>query len=149
MLESIESPIENMDAADAVIALMMQAGRVRRAVEAELRPHGISFALWWVLYVTHRLQREAADAVPQHAIVLATELGKGTVSYLMGILGDRQLVDRGPDGLAWAYRIIVTRAGAALLSETCAALATGLRLSTEAPADPSRALRYCLSRCEI
>ena len=137
------------DNPDAVIDIVMRAARVRRAVEAELRPHGISFALWWVLYVTDWLSQQAQDAVSQQEIVLATELDKSTVSYLMRVLSDRGLVDRGPDGLSWAWRIWPTDRGTRLLSTSTAALAAGLARARATPWNPSAALEHCLAKSKI
>ncbi|MEO8905100.1 MAG: MarR family transcriptional regulator [Polyangiaceae bacterium] len=135
------------DNPDAVIDIVMRAARVRRAVEADLRPHGISFALWWVLYVTDWLSRQAQDAVSQQEIVLATELDKSTVSYLMRVLSDRGLVDRGPDGRSWAWRIWPTDKGTRLLAASSIALGAGLARAT--PWNPSAALEHCLAKSKI
>lgn len=134
---------------DAVITILLRAARVRRAVEAELRPYGISFALWRVLYATRQLGQQAHDAVSQQEIALATDLDKSTVSYLMRLLSDRGLVDRGPDGFAWAYRIRLTRKGAALLEASKAAPARGLARALATPWNPSAALAHCLAKSAI
>ncbi len=104
-----------------VIEMFIEATRVRRALETELHLHGISFALWWVLYVTD----------------------------LMGVLSERALVDRGPDGLDRGYRILTTSKGRTLIAATEAALGTGLSRARALPSDPSRALAYCLARAQI
>jgi len=140
-------PDEN--APRAVIEILMQAARVRRAVEAELRQHRISFALWWVLYVTDSLVRDSQDAVSQQAIALATELSRSTVSYLMSALSARALVSRGPDGLDYGYRIFTTAQGRAMVEATQSALARGLQRARAMPRDPSCALAYCLARLRV
>ena len=78
---------------DAVIALLIHAARVRRAVDAELRQHQISFSLWGVLYAASELSSQAHDAVSQPEIALATDLDKSTVSCVVGALLERSLVD--------------------------------------------------------
>jgi DNA-binding MarR family transcriptional regulator len=132
-----------------IVDLLMQAARVRRAVEAELRAHGISFALWWALSVTDSLVRESHDAVSQQAVALATELSRSTISYLMKVLSDRALIDRGPDGFDCGYRVRPTGKGRALLAATASALEAGLQRARATPPDPSRALAYCLARAQI
>jgi hypothetical protein len=84
-------------AANALIRTWIRAMNFRRVAEAELRAHDTSFALWWVLYTTDQLIGELDDdhAISQQAVSLRTELDKSTVSYLMGVLADRALVDRG------------------------------------------------------
>ncbi len=137
------------DDPDSVLASLAHAARVRRAVEAELRPHGISFALWRVLYVTSKLSQRARDAVSQHEVALATDLDKSTVSGLMGVLLQRGLVDCGPDGLTWSYRIWPTKTGTALLEATKTAPTRGLARARAIPWDPSIALAHCLAKSEI
>jgi DNA-binding MarR family transcriptional regulator len=110
------------EGARALIALWMHATRVRRRAEATLRRHGLSFPLWWVLYVTDELIRETSDAVSQRAVSRQTKLGKATVSYLMGILAERSLVDRGPEFGGTSYRIWLTPEGQSLLEQSSQAI---------------------------
>ena len=101
--------------AEQTIQLWMQANRARRELERELQRHDLSFSLWWVLYATHRLIVDTGDAVSQRDVSLRTELDKATISYLMGVLSERGLVDRAP-AFGWlSYRIWVTSKGEALL----------------------------------
>jgi DNA-binding MarR family transcriptional regulator len=132
-----------------IVDFLMEAARMRRAVQAELRGHGISFALWWALSVTDALVRESRDAVSQQAIALATDLSRSTVSYLMRVLSDRALVDRGPDAFDCAYRVLTTNKGRALLAATGSALEAGLQRARAMPPNRARALAYCLARAQI
>ena len=61
---------------ERVIEILMDAVRIRRAVETELRRYGISFALWRVLHATDNLIGESNNAVSQQAISLAIELSR-------------------------------------------------------------------------
>ena len=119
-------------AADALIRTWTRALSFRRAAEAELRAHDTSFALWWVLHTTDQLIRELDDdhAVSQQAVCLRTELGKSTVSNLMGVLADRDLVDRGPDAFDRSYRIILTQKGQQLLAQSWSAIERAVHLAS-------------------
>jgi hypothetical protein len=98
----------------------------RRAVEL-LRPHGLSFGLFQVLEATDRLVREYRDAVRGLDVAAECELGKSQAAFLMRTLSDRALVDIGLDCWGQAYRIILTKAGRALLVEARAAVARAAR----------------------
>ncbi|HEX3853843.1 MAG TPA: hypothetical protein VHW01_22925 [Polyangiaceae bacterium] len=108
----------------------------RRLAETELRAHDTSFALWWVLYTTDQLVREldGDHAISQQAVCLRTELDKSTVSYLMGVLADRALVDRGLDPFDRSYRIILTRKGRQLLAQAWIAIERAVQLASTEPA---------------
>lgn len=106
----------------SLIALWMRATRARQRAEATLRAHDLSFPLWWVLYVTDELIRETSDAVSQQAVCLRTRLDKATISYLMGSLATRALVDRGPEFGGPSYRIWLTKQGETVLARSSAAL---------------------------
>ncbi|HEY1535721.1 MAG TPA: hypothetical protein VGF76_16990 [Polyangiaceae bacterium] len=108
----------------------------RRLAEAELGAHDISFALWWVLYTTDQLIRELEDdhAISQQAVSLRTELEKSTVSYLMGVLADRALVDRGPDAFDRSYRVGLTSKGERLLAQSWSAIERAVQLASTEPA---------------
>jgi DNA-binding MarR family transcriptional regulator len=108
----------------------------RRVAEAELRAHELSFALWWTLYTTDQLIRELKDdhAVSQQAVSLRTELDKSTISYLMGVLADRALVDRGPDAFDRSWRIILTKKGRHLLAQSWSAIERAVQIATAEPA---------------
>jgi len=107
-------------AAEELIRIWMNAMRVRRVIEAELRVHDLAFALCWVLHTTHRLIHALDDdhAVSQRAVSQRTELDKSTMSYLMGVLAERGLVDRGQDPFDRSYRIALTRRGQRLLGQS-------------------------------
>jgi DNA-binding MarR family transcriptional regulator len=89
----------------------LAAWRWRRAVEAELRPLGLTFPQWLVLEATQDLVREQRDAVTQVVVARRMELDQGTTSLIMKALAKGGLVDRSPDASGGAYRIIVTREG--------------------------------------
>jgi len=108
--------------ARVLIDLWMRANRARRQAEVALRAHKLSFPLWWVLYVTGELIRETSDAVSQRAVSRRTQLDKSTVSYLMGVLAERHLVDRGPEFGGSSYRIWLSKKGEILLEESFRAL---------------------------
>jgi len=123
-------------AADTLIRTWIRATNLRRVAEAELRAHDVSFALWWVLYTTDQLIRELDDdhAISQQAVSWRTELDKSTVSYLMSVLADRALVDRGPDAFDRSYRIILTQKGRHLLAQSWIAIERAVRLASTGPA---------------
>jgi DNA-binding MarR family transcriptional regulator len=116
---------------DTWLETWLQAARFRRLLELELRPHSLSFPLWWVLHTTEQLIHETGDAVSQHDVALRTELDKNTLSYLMGVLADRTLVDRGPDAFDRRYRIWLTKKGERLLTESRTAVERAAQLATE------------------
>jgi len=133
-------------AADALIRIWIKAMSFRRLAEAELRALDTSFALWWVLYTTDQLIGELDDdhAISQQAVCLRTELDKSTVSYLMGILADRALVDRGPDAFDRSYRIILTKKGQQLLAQSRSAIERAVQLASTEPtprAAPTRRIK--------
>ena len=106
----------------ALLAIWMHANGVRQRAEAALRAHNLSFPLWWVLFVTDELIRESSDAVSQRDVSRRTKLSKAAVSYLMGILAERSLVDRGPEFGGISYRIWLTRKGERLLTQSSKAI---------------------------
>jgi len=108
--------------ARALISLWMRANGNRRRAETALRAHGLSFPLWWVLYTTDELIRETSDAVSQRAVSHRTQMDKSTVSYLMGVLAERNLVDRGPEFGGTSYRIWLSEKGEALIAESSQAI---------------------------
>jgi MarR family transcriptional regulator, organic hydroperoxide resistance regulator len=93
------------------------AWRWRRAVEAEVRPLGLTFTQWWVLDATQHQVREHDDAVSQNLVAEHTELDRTTTSQVMRTLEKLGMVDRGPDVSGPAYRIILTRKGQRLLQQ--------------------------------
>ena len=123
-------------AADALIQTWIRANNFRRFAEAELRANDVSFSLWWVLYTTDQLIRELDDdhAISQQAVCLRTALGKSTVSYLMAVLADRALVDRGPDAFDRSYRIILTQKGRQLLAQSWSAIERAVQRASTEPA---------------
>ena len=91
------------------------ACRWRRAVQAEVRPLGLTFAQWFVLEATaHALQTER-DAVSQSQVARSTELDRQTISQVMHALDRLGLVDRAPDYTGRAYRIYLTTKGERVL----------------------------------
>ena len=116
------SDLKARESARALIVLWLNATRARHRAERALRRHDLSFPLWWVLYVTDELIRESSDAVSQRAVSRRTELDKATVSYLMGVLARRSLVDRGPEFGGTSYRIWLTASGETLLEQATRAL---------------------------
>jgi DNA-binding MarR family transcriptional regulator len=133
-------------AADALIRTWIKAMSFRRVAEVELRAHDVSFALWWVLYTTDQLISELDDdhAISQQAVSLRTELDKSSVSYLMGVLADRALVDRGPDPFDRSYRIILTQKGRQLLAQSWSAIERAVQLASTEPtprAAPARRIK--------
>lgn len=78
---------------DSFTGVYVDTLRRRRAIARVLRPHALSFAMWLVLYATHRAVREAGDGVSQEAICRRTSLGKASVSRLMNALCRLQLID--------------------------------------------------------
>jgi len=135
-----ESPeeAERREGARALIDLWMLASRIRQRAEATLRAYDLSFPLWWVLYTTEQLIRETSDAVSQRAVSRRTQLDKATVSYLMGVLAARSLVDRGPEFGGTSYRIWLTTKGETLLAQASQAIELAARGSVEAWDCPSR-----------
>jgi DNA-binding MarR family transcriptional regulator len=125
------------EGARALIALWTHATRVRQRADAALRAYGLSFPLWWVLYVTDELIVESSDAVSQRAVACRTQLDKATISYLMAKLARRNLVDRGPEFGGTSYRIWLTKAGEALLAQSSHAIELAARLPTDSSPLPS------------
>jgi len=105
----------------------MLATRIRQRAEATLRAYDLSFPLWWVLYTTEQLIRETSDAVSQRAVSHRTQLDKATISYLMGVLAERSLVDRGPEFGGTSYRIWLTTKGETLLAQSSQAIELAAR----------------------
>ena len=82
---------------------------------AELRPFGLSFPPWWVLFTTDRLIREADAEVSQRDVGRRTGLSKSTISEVMQKLRDEHWVEREPDD--WmADCILLTNKGESLLA---------------------------------
>ena len=110
---------------DAALRVYQKAVRFRRACGAALRPFGISFPPWWVLFTTDRLIREADLEVSQRDVGRRMGLGQSTISQAMRKLRDRHWIEREPD--EWmADCILLTDAGESLLaaarcSVSCAA----------------------------
>ena len=128
MPRRVESATEakSREGARRLIALWTHATRVRQRADATLRAYDLSFPLWWVLYVTDELIRETSDAVSQRAVANRTNLDKSSVSYLMGVLAERSLVDRGPEFGGNSYRIWLTQKGQTLLLQASLAIETAV-----------------------
>jgi len=95
----------------------LAAWQWRRRVEAALRGVELTFTQWFVLDGVARAEAMQRDAVSQSDVARATELDRMTVSQVMKILVDRDLVDRGPSASGPTYRIILSRRGAQVLRE--------------------------------
>jgi DNA-binding MarR family transcriptional regulator len=134
-LESAEESKARMGAR-ALIAIWMSATRARQRAEATLGRHNLSFPLWWVLYAADELICETSDAVSQRMISRRTGLDKATVSYLMGVLAERGLVDRGPEFGGTSYRIWLTKKGETLLAQSSLAIELAARTEREAQGLP-------------
>jgi DNA-binding MarR family transcriptional regulator len=107
----------------------LAAWRWRRAVEAELKPLGLTFTQWLVLGATAALIRESKDAVNQNEVAARTELDRMTVSQVMTTLEDLGHVDRGPDMIGRGYRIWITSSGRKTLTRSRARLEVHHRTS--------------------
>jgi DNA-binding MarR family transcriptional regulator len=105
-------------AADTAIEQWAKATRFRRDLERALGPHSLTFALWRVLHIADRIIRETDDAVSQTAIANRTGLKAASVSYVMKVLAERNLIDRAPDMCGTAWRIYLTDRGRELLASS-------------------------------
>jgi hypothetical protein len=103
------------------------ATKFRARAAALLRPYGVTFALFRVLHVTFRLQRELGDAVSQRDVAVACALHWSTICPLIRGLEARRLLDIGYDQWGYAQRIVVTRWGSDLLASSRGALAKASR----------------------
>lgn len=101
----------------------LAAWRWRRSVEQVLRPLSVTFTQWLCLSAAFELTEERGDAVSQIEIARRAELDPATASQVIGTLSRRDLVDRGPDMVWPAYRIIVTERGERVLQAARARLA--------------------------
>jgi DNA-binding MarR family transcriptional regulator len=101
---------------DAAVDFWMRAARFRRRANRLLRPLGVSFGAWRVLYAIDRLVRKKGDAINEVEVMVACELDANTISAHVRRLTKQGLLDVGLDGWAWAYRIYVTKNGKALLA---------------------------------
>lgn len=95
----------------------LNAWRWRRAVEAEVRTLGLTFAQWFVLDATARATRREDDAVSQSSVAAGTELDRQTISQVMQVLDGLGLVDRAPDYTGRAYRVYLTTKGERVLQQ--------------------------------
>jgi DNA-binding MarR family transcriptional regulator len=104
------------------------AMRWRRRVEATLANADLTFTQWLVLDALQVLIDEAEDAVSQNEVCSRLELDRSTISAVMRLLQEKQLVSRGIDITGRACRVFLTDTAEALLgayspsiSEACAA----------------------------
>jgi DNA-binding MarR family transcriptional regulator len=75
------------------------------------------------LYTAARLIRESQDAVSQVAVARRSDMDPSTVSDVLRRLERKGLVDRAPCSVGMANRVLVTRAGQALLDDSSEAVA--------------------------
>lgn len=101
----------------------LAAWRWRRSVEQALRPLHVTFTQWLCLSAAFELTEERGDAVSQLEIARRAELDPATTSQVIGTLSRRDLVNRGPDMVWPAYRIIVTEQGERVVHAARASLA--------------------------
>ncbi len=120
-------PSEDEVAAHAALRFWMDAARLRRRANRVLRPFGVSFAAWRVLFAVDWLVRENGDAINEVAVMQACELDANTISAHVRRLSKRGLLSLGLDGWAWAYRIYVTEKGKALLAGASSAFIEAAR----------------------
>lgn len=118
---------------DAGVGFWMDAARLRRRANRRLRPFGVSFAIWRVLYAVDRLVRERGDAVNEVEVMEACELDANTISAHVRRLSTLGLLSLGLDGWAWAYRIYVTEKGKALLAGASSAFVEAVRETDVVP----------------
>lgn len=90
--------------------------RWQRAIDAVLRPQGMTHARYLVLTAAEQATRDLGDAVAQRSIAARAGLDEVTTSRIARCLEEQGLLDRGPDGVdARTGRVIVTRRGRDLL----------------------------------
>jgi DNA-binding MarR family transcriptional regulator len=110
--------------------------RWQRAIDAALRPLGLTHTQYLVLASAACVIREQGDAVAQLAIAESAELDRATISTLVRKLETRGLLDRGMDAIdGRRWRVILTRRGQSLLEK-----ATSLVEATAADVAPPRDL---------
>ena len=95
----------------------LAAMRWRRRVEAALRGVGLTFTQWLVLTGTQELVEEGGDAVSQKEVAARVELDEATVSQVMRLLQEKQLVSRGIDMCGKAWRVFLEARAERLLRE--------------------------------
>lgn len=98
-------------AGDVGVQLWQLAQHWRCRVDAELEPLGLTLVDWRVLEGTRQLIVDSGDAVSQTAVALHMQMDRMAMSRAMSKLGQRGLVDRGPDLIWPAYRIWLTSRG--------------------------------------
>ncbi len=92
--------------------------RWQRAIDAALRPLGLTHTQYLLLASTARVIREQRDAVAQLAIAESAELDHATTSTLIRKLESRGLLDRNIDATDHRrWRIILTPRGRSLLEK--------------------------------
>ena len=102
-------------------ALWQAAMRWQRAIDAALRPLGLTHTQYLVLASAARAIREQRDAVAQFAIAESAGLDSATTSILIRRLESRGLLDRdidGTDGRRW--RVLLTQRGRSTLEKATA-----------------------------
>jgi DNA-binding MarR family transcriptional regulator len=89
--------------------------RWRRSVDAVLTAAGLTFTQWLVLDALQELIEETGDAVSQNEVCARVELDRSTVSAVMRLLQEKQLVSRGIDITGRAWRVFLHGRASAIL----------------------------------
>jgi DNA-binding MarR family transcriptional regulator len=108
--------VRNEGRIDEALERWLEGARFRRAADRAIRRHGLTFAQWRVLRAVLQLQELRKAAVSQHAVEERIEMDANTVSAVTKRLTDKGLVSWSVDDRNWAYRLLVTSEGAALLA---------------------------------
>jgi DNA-binding MarR family transcriptional regulator len=115
--------------------------RWQRAIDAALRPLGLTHTQYLVLASAARTIREQRDAVAQLAIAESAGLDGATTSILIRKLEARGLLDRGVDGTdGRRWRVLLTQRGRSTL-EKAAALVEATATEIEPRYELARHLR--------
>jgi len=116
--------------------LWQAAMRWQRAIDAALRPLGLTHTQYLVLASAARAIGELGDAVAQLAIAESAGLDSATTSILIRKLESRGLLDRDVDSIdGRRWRVTLTQRGRSMLDK-----ATALVEATAAEAAPRRDL---------
>jgi len=99
--------------------------RWQRAIDAALRPLGLTHTQYLVLASAARVIDEQDDAVAQLAIAEHAGLDRTTISILIRKLEDRGLFDRDIDGAdGRRQRVLLTARGRSILAKASALVET-------------------------
>jgi DNA-binding MarR family transcriptional regulator len=117
--------------------------RWQRAIDAALRPLGLTHTQYLVLASAARAICEQGDAVAQLAIAESAGLDSATTSTLIRKLESRRLLDRGidaTDGRRW--RVILTQRGRSMLEKATALVdATATEVAPRSRSSPGSRMR--------